>query len=43
MRVRLSRAWGVSPAALRGVTLGELVQMGAVLAEEREAMDRAGR
>jgi hypothetical protein len=37
LRVRLSRGWGCSPVALRGLTLGELAEMGAVLeAEERE-------
>jgi hypothetical protein len=33
--VRLSRAWGVSPVALRDVTMGEMDEMAAVLEEER--------
>jgi hypothetical protein len=36
-RVRLSRAWGCSPVALRALTLGELWEMGAVLADEERA------
>jgi hypothetical protein len=33
----MARAWGCSPVALRGVTLGELAAMADVLAaEERE-------
>lgn len=36
-RVRLSRVWGCSPVALRDLTLGELVEMGKVLAAERRA------
>lgn len=34
MRVRLSRAWGCSPTALRDLTLGELVEMNATLRDE---------
>ena len=35
-RVALSRAWGCSPVALRGLTLPELAAMGEILqAEER--------
>jgi hypothetical protein len=37
IRVRLSRAWGCSPVALRGLTIGELVAMGEVLDDERRA------
>jgi hypothetical protein len=37
IRVRLARVWGCSPVALRGLTLGELVAMGAVLDAERRA------
>ena len=33
--VRLSRVWGCSPVALRDLTLAELAEMGAVLADER--------
>jgi hypothetical protein len=32
--VRLARAWGISPAAVRDLDLAELAEMGAVLAEE---------
>jgi hypothetical protein len=35
VRVRLARAWGCSPVALRELTLGELVEMGRVLDDER--------
>jgi hypothetical protein len=41
VRVQLARAWGVSPAELRGVTLAELVAMGAVLEAEAQAMREA--
>jgi hypothetical protein len=34
VRVRLSRAWGCSPVTLRGLTLGELVEMGRLLDDE---------
>jgi hypothetical protein len=36
-RVRLARAWGCSPVALRTLTLGELVTMAKVLADEERA------
>lgn len=41
LAVRLSRAWGCSPAELRDITLAELVEMGTVLADEDEARRRA--
>lgn len=37
MRVRLSRAWGCSPVALRELTVGELVEMAGVLRDEARA------
>lgn len=42
-RVGMARAWGCSPVALRALTLGELVEMGAVLDAEREAIEKAKR
>ena len=38
--VRLSRHWGCSPAALRNVTLAELVEMADVLRAEQKAARR---
>ena len=43
LRVRLARAWGCSPVALRDLDLGELAAMGDVLAEEASALERARR
>ena len=43
VQVRLSRAWGCSPAALRDVTLAELAEMGDVLRAEHDAIERARR
>jgi hypothetical protein len=36
-RVRLARAWGCSPVALRTLTLGELSAMAAQLVDEERA------
>ena len=40
-RVGMARAWGCSPVALRELTLGELVEMGAVLDAEARAIEKA--